>query len=234
MLCHKNTPPGSNDPDTLTLKENLDTHFKNKHFVLCQIGANDGISADPIYDYIFKNNNVEAHLVEPQADAFKLLVENYDTIKNENRVYFYNYAVSNTNKDIKLYKNIAVNGTDGHSSLLVRDLDVHNDIVVANYNDENYEIVKSITVNKLNENINKNIDVLVIDVEGYDTEIVKFFLEEKIFPKIIYFERPGITGIIPDNDILTGNSASEFIINKLEKNNYTINKLNDNWLCVKN
>ena len=231
MLCSKITPPGSNDPDTIALKCLLQGMFNNKKFVLCQIGANDGVSADPIYDIIKENKNIEAHLVEPQQEAFKLLIKNYSNINNENRVYFYNYALTNTNDAVKLYKNTAVNGTDGHSSLLIRDLDVVNNIVVAKYTENDYELVKGITCVVLNTKINKNIDVLVIDTEGYDVEIIKMYIENNIFPKVIYFERPGISGKLPNTHILVNREAELYIENHL--NNYMIIKLQDNWLCIK-
>ena len=233
MLCHKITPPGSNDSDTLKLKETLKKTFNNNKFTICQIGANDGISADPIYDYIKENNNVEAHLVEPQIEAFNLLKKNYKDIKDQNRIYFYNYAITNKNEKIKLYKNTAENGTDGHSSLLIRDLDIVNNITVAKYTEDDYELVNGLTVKKLKKKIKKNIDVLVIDTEGYDVEIVKMFINNNILPKIIYFERPGITGNIPGEEILQSSVAEKYIYEKLNENHYIIEKLQDNWICFK-
>jgi len=232
MLCHKITPPGSHDNDTITLKKTLKEVFNTNNFVLCQIGANDGISADPIYDFIKENKNVEAHLVEPQKCAFSVLIQNYDDIDSEQRVFFYNNALTKVNEKIKLYKNTAINGTDGHSSLLIRDLDVVNNIVVAKYTDNNYELVQGITVLELNKKINKKIDVLVIDTEGYDVEIIKMYLDENIYPKIIYFEKPGITGFIPGEEILVSKEAEDYIFKKLDEI-YIINKLEDNWLCIK-
>lgn len=231
MLCHKITPPGNNDADTIKLKTTVNQIFSDKPFVLCQIGANDGISADPVYDIIKENKNIESHLVEPQKDAFNLLTKNYNDLKE--RVFFYNYALTNKNEKIKLYKNTAINGTDGHSSLLIRDTDIVNNIVVAKYSENNYETVQGITVDILQNKIKKNIDLLVIDTEGYDVEIVKMFINNKIFPKIIFFERPGISGNIPGEDILTCSHAEKYIFEKLETNNYIIEKLQDNWICLK-
>jgi len=232
MLCHKITKPGSNDPDTIFLKKILKDVFKDNNIILCQIGANDGISADPIYDYIKENKNVEAHLVEPQKDSFSLLIKNYENIKLDDRVFFYNNALTNVNEQIKLYKNTAKNGTDGHSSLLIRDLDIVEGIEVAKYDKYNYELVQGITVSDLNKKINKKIDVLIVDTEGYDVEIIKMYLNENIYPKIIYFEKPGITGTIPGEKILLSNEAEEYIFNKLN-GDYIIHKLEDNWLCIK-
>ena len=255
MLCHNITPPGSTDPDTLKLRDTVNQIFSDKPFVLCQIGANDGISADPVFDIIKENKNIEAHLVEPQKAAFDLLTKNYKFVQvnnnddknkdnneadnNENnndlkeKIFFYNYALTNKNEKIKLYKNIADNGTDGHSSLLLRDLDIVNGTVVAKYTEEDYELVEGITVDNLQNKIKKNIDLLVIDTEGYDVEIVKMFFKSNILPKIIYFERPGISGRIPGEDILIAGYAEKYISEKLIEFNYVIEKLQDNWLCIK-
>ena len=233
MLCHKITPPGTTDMDTLKLKGILKRVFKDTKFVICQIGVNDGISADPIYDIIKNNKNIEVHLVEPQKEAYNLLIKNYNYIVNENRTFFYNYAITYTDEYVKLYINTSVNGTDGHSSLLIRDLDIVNNITVAKYTENDYVLVKGCTVLNLYKQINKKIDVLVIDVEGYDTEIVKMFIENNIFPKVIYFERPGIGGSIPGQEILICESAENYIYKELHKYNYTIEKLQDNWICIK-
>ena len=129
MLCHKITLKGTFDSDTIKLEKTLEQYYDNEKFVLCQIWVNDGVSADPIYKYVNEHKNIEAHFIEPQKKAFELLVENYNEIKDEKRTFYYNYALSNKNEPIKLYINTAVNGTDGHSSLLVRDLDILNKIM---------------------------------------------------------------------------------------------------------
>jgi len=231
MLSHKINPPGTDFPDTIKLKSTVNQVFKGKPTVVCQVGANDGVSADPVFDIIKENENIEAHLIEPQKDAFALLTKNYDEMKE--RVYLYNYALTNKNEKIKLYKNTAVNGTDGHSSLLIRDEDRVNDTVVAKYTEEDYELVEGITVDILQNKIKKNIDLLVIDTEGYDIEILKMFINYGILPKVIYFEKPGITGKVPGKDILTGNVAEKYIYEKLIELNYVIEKLEDNFICVK-
>jgi hypothetical protein len=87
MLCHKITEPGTYNSDTVFLTATLNRVFSNKNIVLCQIGANDGISADPIYDFIMQNENIEAHLVEPQKKAFQLLRNNYKN-KPDGTVFF--------------------------------------------------------------------------------------------------------------------------------------------------
>ena len=232
MLCYKITKPGYNDPDSLVLKENIKRLFGIKPVNIVQIGANDGISADPIYDYIKYNENVNAYLVEPQKDAFNLLISNYTNSVLNDRIKFYNCAITNKNDKIKLYKNNAVNGTDGHSSLIIRDKDICNGIVVADFNQNIYELVDGITVEKFMNNINNvNIDILIIDTEGYDLEIVKMFFQNHIYPKVIFFETPGVAGYIPDTEFLKNQSAHSFIQTEIKKL-YDIQLLNSNVLCI--
>ena len=52
MLCHKITPPEHLDIDAIVLHQYLNREYGDKKFTLCQIGANDGISADPIFYFI--------------------------------------------------------------------------------------------------------------------------------------------------------------------------------------
>lgn len=230
MLCSKITPPGFNDSDAIELKKKISETYGNNNINIIQIGANDGISADPIYDYIVDNENINAYLVEPQKDAFDELTKNYCNLLN--RVKCYKYAITDNNDKIKLYKNNAENGTDGHSSLIIRDKDFHNNILVADFKEDSYELVDGITVDKFIEMTGIiNIDVLVIDTEGYDLEIIKMFFNYNYYPKLIFFESPGIQGYIPDKDFLKNDFANDFINNYLN-NKYDVKILNSNWLCT--
>jgi FkbM family methyltransferase len=240
MLCGIITPPGMNDSDAICLKENILSIFYDKNTIsLLQIGANDGISADPIYDLIKDNKKINAYLVEPQKDAFKILTNNYNSILSENRINLLNYAITNKNDEIKLYKNNAKNGTDGHSSLMVRNIEIIDNIVVADFNENIYELVDGITFDKLKELIHiNNFDVVVIDTEGYDVELIKLMFNSNLFPKILFFETPGAQGYIPDyenNNKYTINNTNtfNFVENLLIENNYIIKKLCTNWLCIK-
>ncbi len=230
MLCSKITPPGHYDSDALELKKKITELFEKNQINIVQIGANDGISADPIYDYIIDNNNIHAYLVEPQKDAFIELEKNYKNASD--RVKCYKHAITDKNEEIKLYKNNAVNGTDGHSSLIIRDKDIYNGILVADFNEESYELVNGITVpNFMNLINNVDIDIMIIDTEGYDLEIIKMFFNNNYYPKLIFFESPGIQGYIPNKNFLKDESADIFI-NTYLKTKYNVTILNSNWLCT--
>jgi FkbM family methyltransferase len=227
-----------NDPDAIYLKTKIKEIFLNDDKLnLLQIGANDGISADPIYDLIINNKMINAYLIEPQKMAFELLKKNYSSIMQDNRIFLLNYAITNKNEQIKLYINNGFNGTDGHSSLIVRDKLIIDNILCADFNENSYELVNGITFDKLKDITNVSyFDIVIIDTEGYDTELIKMMFNNNIFPKIIYFETPEVQGYIPnyENHLEYKINNSTDIINKLlNDNNYCIHKLNYNWLCIK-
>lgn len=204
---------------------------KKQKITLIQIGANDGsdnfFMEDPVRDLIKNNDAIYATLVEPQKVEFENLKKNYEGY--ENRVEFINVAISNKNEPVKLYKNVHQNGTTGHSSLLLRQNE-SNTI----FDEKSYEIVDGITISKLMSNKDSKIDILVIDTEGYDMEIIKQFIGEKIYPQVIYFEKPYP---LDNNDRLglveTGESALSILLDKLQEIGYNIEILSGNILCVR-
>lgn len=219
-----------NDIQKLTNKVN--TLFEDtKKIILVQIGANDGsdnfFMEDPVRDLIKNNKKIFATLVEPQKVEFENLKQNYK--EYENRVEFVNVAISNKNGPIKLYKNIHTNGTTGHSSLLLRQNEDN-----TTFDEECFELVEGVTVSTLMQDKSQNVDVLVIDTEGYDMEIIKQFVSEKIYPKIIYFEKPYP---LNNNDRLglvqTGESALYILLDKLEEIGYNVEILSGNILCAR-
>lgn len=199
---------------------------------IIQIGANDGSDnghmgmEDPVRDLIKNDNKIFAILIEPQKIQFENLKETYKGY--EHRVQFFNFAIASENRPIKLYQNIDASGNSGHSSLLLRENEKN-----CTFSEENYEIVEGITICKFMLNRDKIIDALIIDTEGYDMEIIKQFIEEKIYPKIIYFEMPYPK---PNNDRLglieTGDIPLNNLIDKLKNLNYNIEMLDGNILCT--
>lgn len=216
------------DIDTPHLKYAIDTHLANKKLIyLLQIGANDGVSHDPIYEIILSNNKIISYFIEPQKEAFLRLQENYKNIIGI-RAFLFNYAIFEENKKIKLYKNLY--GTDGHSSLLLRQNDS-----TTNFQDDVYEWVDAITFNKLIKDNNiKDIDIVIIDTEGYDSSIVTQILKSDKRPKIIFFEKPNPNA----NDdrlmqVSTGIEVLEKTSSLLQENNYDVFVLTGNVLAIR-
>ena len=218
--------------DIQRLHEVINTLFEKKEKItLLQIGSNDGsdnfFMEDPVRDLIRNNDKIFATLVEPQKIEFENLKRTYEGY--EHRVEFVNVAISTQNQKVKLYKNIHQNGTTGHSSLLLRQNE-NNTI----FDEKSYEIVDGVTVSKLMSDKSHDIDILAIDTEGYDMEIIKQFIFEKIYPNVIYFEKPYP---LENNDrlglIQTGYSALHDLVDKLSEIGYNTEILSGNVLCVR-
>jgi FkbM family methyltransferase len=150
--------------------------FDNKTDVFfVQIGANDGITADPIQK-IVKEKNWSGILFEPGKDAFKDLLKNYEGYDN---LKFINAAVSNYNGKGKLFcgtttPHFTLNQNKAIDMFDVTPTEVEVDVVHP----------KNII---LENNITK-IDLLQIDVEGHDFTILQAFPYDLVKPEIIRFE----------------------------------------------
>jgi hypothetical protein len=87
---------------------------------------------------------------------------------------------------VKLYRHMgkgeAIDNFTGGSTLLLRK--------DPEFSEDNYELVEGKTFESImRENNVKKIDLLVIDTEGYDTEIIKTINFNKIEITSIFFER---------------------------------------------
>lgn len=149
----------------------------NKPIFFVHVGANDGISSDPIHDLIIKYK-WSGILIEPQKNAFQRLVNNYKGVPN---LQFLNKAIFRENGQRKLYPN-TITGDDGQSSLLLR----KNVTDYCGFYEDQYELIECITFDKLIKDFQiKKIDLLVLDAEGYETELVLIFPFHNLFPAAI-------------------------------------------------
>jgi FkbM family methyltransferase len=168
----------------------IDEFAKNQSdFTFVQIGAYDGITGDPIFDFV-KKYHWKGVLVEPQAGAFATLTANYAG-----------------QKDIIL-ENAAIAAEDGHAMLYgVRPTsdDNYNHGQLHSFNKETilkhahmvkdlanrieqYE-VRTLTLESLLKKHNlSQLDLLQIDTEGYDYEIIKQINFDTTKPRLIHFE----------------------------------------------
>jgi FkbM family methyltransferase len=64
-----------------------------------EIGANDGIEADPIYPFV-KKNNWSGVYIEPQKKVFEKLKNNFSSHSN---VFFENIAITENDEEVTLY-----------------------------------------------------------------------------------------------------------------------------------
>lgn len=195
-----------------------------EEFYFIQIGANDGISFDPIYEFVTKNSNkIKGIAIEPLPSAFEKLQINYKKYTN---IKTLNLAIHNTEKEMLLYSadpgklNLLPDTVKGIASF---DKDHHKRLNVP----DEYIVTNKVPCLSLDELINKyqieKIDLLQIDVEGYDSEIILNLDFSRIRPKLIHFEH-GIETELMQRDIFAE------VIKHLNDNDYQI--IMEDWDAI--
>jgi len=170
----------------------ISAHSKKiNNFFFIQIGSNDGVRDCPIRKLIIKNN-WKGILVEPVKYIFQKLKKNY---KNQNNLIFENAAISKEKGYRKFYR---VKKHDEKGNPFQYDMigSFFPEVVIKHKKyisdfDKHFitEKIKCITFQDLTKKHKvKKIDLLQIDVEGYDYEIIKSIDFGKIKPKIIIYE----------------------------------------------
>ncbi|MGH2359449.1 MAG: FkbM family methyltransferase [bacterium] len=159
-------------------------------FFVLQIGACDGIMADPIHKWI-KKYRWQGILVEPQKEEFERLKISY---RDNDNLRFENVAIAENGGLRALYKvkdeNIEADWQRGVASLLPKPSLEKQETVTT-------EMVQCVTFDTLlNRHHVERIDLLQIDVEGYDYELLKLFDFERIKPQLIRYEHNHLT--LPD------------------------------------
>ena len=159
-------------------------------FTFVQIGANDGLTVDPIRRFILKYG-FRGVLVEPQPDVFQKLKSNYSGAQN---LQFANVAIARTSGTVSMYrfKNANADWADCLATF-------SRETLLNNFHNVKGEVeelkIPAVTLPQLLETHGlKKLDLLQIDAEGYDYEIIKAMGETSIRPEIIAFE-PGFLSI---------------------------------------
>lgn len=185
--------------------------YYHKDFFFLQIGGNDGVTYDPLV-HITKKMDLSGLIVEPINSYFKQLELLY---LDNKKITVANYAIYSCDGPIKMYKtrehlDQMPDWSKGIASL---DINHHKKSGIPSTSIEE-EIVQGITLENLFKKYKiGNIDLLVIDTEGYDYYILKS-INFKIFkPKLILFEHGYI------DNIMTISQINE-ILEVLIKNNY--------------
>ena len=199
---------------------------KKKVNKIIQVGANDGQSDD----FLFKcfNKDLDAILIEPIKDAFLKLKENY---KQFQKVKCLNLAVDieNGSKEIfsvnreyykfyqKKYKKDNVDWLNVLSSFNKKHL-INHGIKKNHITSDN---IQCKTFYKLIDNYNyHDVDLLIIDTEGYDVKLIDNFLDNlKIKPMIIF------------EWIHAEKNEIELLSKRLEKLNYEFIKIGRDLIC---
>lgn len=162
---------------------------KQGALLLVQIGANDGVRADPIYRFISRNPaRVRGLVVEPVKDYFEQLVANYRHIPGITPV---NMAIHRHEKEMTMYR------VDPAKAATLPPWTKG----IASFDPSHYEqgdairealipeVVKCTSLDELMKTHSLgNIDLLQIDTEGYDAEIIQGIDFNTQRPKIVRFE----------------------------------------------
>tara|TARA_B100000941_G_scaffold240726_1_gene184146 strand:- start:1354 stop:2097 length:744 start_codon:yes stop_codon:yes gene_type:complete len=187
---------------------------------LIQIGANDGKRFDHISEFIKNKDELEAILVEPVKKYFEQLKENYKDLKN---IKFENSAISKNNEINFLYcvKDKFLENYQDH----IKGINSHEMKHLLNHNVKESHIekikVETLTFSNLIKKYDlTEIDLIYIDVEGYDDKIVLDFLDNSKLRPILIFEYIHIK-----------NTSFEILIKKLIDENYRILKVDENVIC---
>ena len=172
----------------------------NKNLAIVQVGANDGVKGDPLYNFILKfNDKIKLLAIEPQFEVFKRLKENYSKINN---VFFSQNAIGDgSEKEFYSFNSnyskfhSTENTFDRHSSFekehLLKYLRNHS----IKEKDFDYYIntnkIKSVTLGEAIQQSKANfseIDVLQIDTEGHDDLVIYNSSIDKYKYKFINYE----------------------------------------------
>lgn len=181
--------PRGNEIDVFKLLVDREM-LRPEPFVCVQIGANDGISYDPVRPYILKYQ-WQSLLVEPIPATFERLKKNYETAP---WVSFEQCAVASTDGTAKLYlvEPCEADGSTGTDQIA----SFSRDIVMAHapYFKNLEQRIKTVEVpalrlpTLLTKHGIERVSLLQIDAEGFDYEIVEMTLESALRPNIIRFE----------------------------------------------
>jgi FkbM family methyltransferase len=170
------------------LYRHLEVH---ETFSFLQIGANDGVMNDPIYNFNMDNKSViSGFLLEPLPDIYEKLVRNYQPCPN---VKAFNLAIHETEAEMVLHRVkpsladevpefargvASFDATHWEKTTIVPNADYMEQVKVKCISFADF--IKSNGIDSL--------DLLLIDTEGYDYQILMSIDFTFIKPKMIRFE----------------------------------------------
>lgn len=162
-----------------------------RQVVCVQIGANDGVSSDPVHEY-FTAWGWRGLLAEPLPDVFERLTETYQAHPDVRAV---NTAIAASSGSLPFYrlKDAPAAMATGLSSLRREHLQAHLD---RGYVDG---VIETVTVptqtfeSFLDEHRVDAFDVLVTDCEGYDLEVLRLVDFDRHRPDVVLFESDNLS-----------------------------------------
>ncbi len=156
-----------------------------------QIGANDGVMNDPIYQFNMDNKSVVSGFVlEPLPDIYEKLVENYQSCPN---IKPFNLAIHATKSEMVLHRvkpeRIAEVPEFARGIASFDEMHWKKTTLVPSTDYMEQVRVKCVSlVDFLKSNALDKLDLLLLDTEGYDYQILMSIDFAHIKPKMIRFE----------------------------------------------
>ncbi len=161
---------------------------KQSRFSFVQVGANDGVSFDFLYNFVI-NRKSKGIVIEPIKEYYKELCENY---KNQPNILKINKAINKVAGNVKLYKvdsskiELYPDWVKGIASFNL------NHLTKFEFIKKEHILEERVKAEPLMNIINKcnlsGFDYFQVDTEGYDYEVVDMFDFEKYKPKMVKAE----------------------------------------------
>lgn len=225
-------------PEKNSLNELLSDYSKRigSDFTVVQVGANDGITHDPIHKFI-KRDNWNGVLLEPQKFVYdKFLKRIY---KKHTNIHVLNAAMGETDGEANIYK-IGFSDSRWATGLTTFDRPTLEKAFTSGHvqrkcekegvsipsdeslhiAEEKVQVISSTTI--IEKYGLPKVDLLMIDTEGFDFEVIKLFQIEKHAPGLIIFEHSHLS----DQDY-------QECIKHLANNDYTAKKDGANTIAIK-
>lgn len=191
--------PSSNETRNFdNVVEALNAKRKDRVFFL-EVGAMDGVGHDALHPHISKNEDWEGVLVEPLPDMFQKLQKNYSGRHN---LRFENSAITDQigTAEITRIPEEYVDGecpawADGISTLRpdIHIIGRHDDLAAHSIT----QSVRTTTIDALVTKYNiERIDLLQIDVEGFDKEVFDQVWQAGFRPELIKIEVNYLTYVV--------------------------------------
>ncbi len=167
----------------------LERNFPKKgKFSFIQVGANDGISFDFLYEFAI-NRQSSGLVIEPVIEYFNELVINYKDYPEIKKI---NKAVHCLEKSKKIYKIMESRKQkypDWVKGMASFDENHHKRQNISKEDMEVENVSTDTLMNIISDSYSdKKIDYLQIDTEGYDWEILKMLDFSRVKPPIIKYE----------------------------------------------
>lgn len=200
--------------------------FKEANINIVQVGSNDGISGDPLFNLINKNVGWEALFIEPVPYLFERLKENYE---NQPRFRFENVAINDgayqsfysVKDSAKLEIPNLPKWYDQLGSFNRENITKHLNGVLEPYIIESriqgFKLPDVLRTNKI-----KSIDLIHIDAEGHDWIILSQLDLNLFSPKAILFEHKHLKS-----------EEKQKSLEYLNKHNYTVFELGCDFIGIK-